>query len=586
MTAARRGEVISLRRVGGVCVALLLLLILGVGAWLGVRGIQAKSHVDDMTSAIARAEPALATGDIGSVEDVVSTVNTDAADASELLGDPLWRALESAPFVGADVTAVRTVLSNVVDLTGAARPVLAALENPGVGLPGASAMLQRAASPLRDFSHAVETADEEIGALAPTRFGAVTGALDRFRSAVDEGSPALAQAADLAGILPGMLGSASPRHILVALQNPAEARTGGGIMGSFLMFAASSGEMTLIDQTDSSQFRTGAAIGLPAIPDGLTTLWGPALSSHVQNASMTADFALTAHLVQAWWRTRSDISPDVVISIDPLVLERMLAITGPLDIDGVGTVDAQNFITDLLLAPYALDPRDQTRVQKQITEVAITEILHANLGTVESLSVLSAAAAEGRVSVWSAHDDEQSIIDITPLAGLSARHVAAGSGSFLVALNDRTGGKMDNFLQTKIGFGSVTCRADGRAEAVVRVSLHNDARTEDLSGFSIWVTGGGQYGIKEGDIGTEVSVSAPPGWFYGGVTREGEPVVSADADDAGFPTTVAAAVAGPGEETTLEFRFVAPEVSAIDMSVMTSPLLNPAVLTAIDAPCR
>ena len=94
----------------------------------------------------------------------------------------------------------------------------------------------------------------------------------------------------------------------------------------------------------------------------LRELYGDVVGRFVQNASSTSNFALSAQLASAWWLDEYGETPDFVVSIDPFVLEALVAATGPVILPDGTSLDADDLVTRLLVEPYLqLDPAGQTR---------------------------------------------------------------------------------------------------------------------------------------------------------------------------------------------------------------------------------
>ena len=142
------------------------------------------------------------------------------------------------------------------------------------------------------------------------------------------------------------------------------------------------------------------------------------------------------------------------------------------------------------------------------------------------IAQLSGPIDEGRVSIWSAHPDEQAIMQESAFAGSQGRQVQAGNDAFAVYLNDLTGAKMDTYLDVDIETSVAACREDERRDIAVAVTLASTAPADAGSIYPMSVTGGGTQGVPAGEIGTLVAVSAPSGTFIGGVTHDGELVYS------------------------------------------------------------
>jgi hypothetical protein len=191
----------------------------------------------------------------------------------------------------------------------------------------------------------------------------------------------------------------------------------------------------------------------------------------------------------------------------------------------------------------------------------------------ELAAAFRAPVEEGRISVWSAHEEEQRVIAGTPLAGPLQRHRQAGQGAFAVYLNDATGGKLTPYLEIGLGIGLMACRADGRQEVVVTVELGNALPADAAGTLPVSVTGGGIWGAAVGDIAPTVSVVAPEGWFPGGVLLDGGAAAHAVGEDDGQPAATRRTDVHPGGTRTLSFRFIAPDRTGVEPSLLHTPLL-------------
>jgi len=349
-----------------------------------------------------------------------------------------------------------------------------------------------------------------------------------------------------------LAGADGPRTILVMFQNPAELRTGGGITGLFAEIRAENGAFTLVRQADSSQFGYLDTPAVP-IPEAMVALYGDVAGRFVQNATMPADFALSAQLASEWWSRTQGGSPDAIIAIDPLVVKAVIAATGSIGLPDGSALDADGLVQRVLVDPYLqLDSEAQTAFQREIV-ASVFSALVARVDPVTWSAALADPVAQGRVSVWSAVPDEQQALAGTAVGGPLARLNAAGSSAYGVFLNDATGGKMDSFLDVALS-AATTC--DG--ESVVRVTLTNTADAALIESYPMSMTGGGLWGTGIGDIGTTVTVAAPPGSAFGGATGEEGRLPSVDVVADGHPSTAVRVNISPGQTESVDFAFTAP----------------------------
>lgn len=571
--------------------AAILVAALAWVAWIGVRGWLAKDELDSARALTADLRSAVESGDLDAATATTERMLAHADSASGLTSDPLWRAAEIVPVAGANLAAARVISAELTDvLSDSALPMMdsARLLVDQLRLPEGGIDTALLASQQPAFEKAQTTlaaSADRLGQIDPDALAApVRDAVRQLDQAISDLLPIVGALDDSAAVLPSSLGGDGPRTILVMLQNNAELRTAGGITGSFVELRADAGRLTLVSQADSSEFeRTGSPI-IP-IPSPTLALYGDQVGRFVQNATMPADFDLSARLVSQWWQIRTGRAPDTILSVDPLVLRSLLSVTGPIATEH-GTITADGLVDQLLVEPYmSLDSAAQTAKFRTTAAAVFTQIADFDIDPVAFAAALGTPIADGRVSVWSAHPDEQEVLAQTALAGPAARQRAAGPDAFAVYFNDATGGKMDSMLEVAIASGSASCRADERQDIVVSVTLTNTVEPSAVATLPTAMTGGGHFGARVGDISTNVSVSAPAGSFFGGVSVAGEPLLSVDVEEGGLSVSSARVELAPGESRTVEFRFVAAGTDPIEPQVMHTPLIDDAAVSEARVEC-
>ncbi|MFA4941977.1 MAG: DUF4012 domain-containing protein, partial [Patescibacteria group bacterium] len=153
----------------------------------------------------------------------------------------------------------------------------------------------------------------------------------------------LAQFVDLADKLRIFLGANQDKRYLLVFQNNTELRATGGFIGSFALVDFKDGKIKNIEAPGGGSYDTEAGLReLVAAPQPLSLvnpLW------HFWDANWWPDWRTSARKLM-WFYERSDgPTVDGVISFTPTVLEKLLEITGPIDMNenyGV-TLTADNF---------------------------------------------------------------------------------------------------------------------------------------------------------------------------------------------------------------------------------------------------
>jgi hypothetical protein len=572
--------------VAAVVVALLLAL-----AWLAVRGLHAKDELGSAVAASHELTSAVRDGDEAGAEAAVERLSRHSAAAASVSADPVWRAVELLPWLGANLTAVRVAAEQTHLLaTDVAAPLVDLSAKISTREDAAGALLD--VNALADGHRALTRADTVLqgagealhGLGADALIPPVSDGVGQLTDVVAQAEPLVAALADASAIVPTMLGAEEPRTILVMLQNNAELRSAGGITGTFIAIHAENGILSIGRQTDSADFRVREKEILP-VPASTVELYGTVAGRYVQDTSITPDFTLTARLAAAWWKDLTGTTPDTVVSVDPLVLQAVLRVIGPVSAS-IGDVTADNMAQKLLVEPYlTLSSERQTAVFDEVIRGVFRLLTTSDSDPVALAGALATPVDEGRISVWSAHVEEEAVLETTALAGAAARQRAEGPEAYAVYFNDTTGGKMDSFLATEISSGVGACRSDGKRTVEVAVKLTSTAPADAGRRFPDTMTGGDRYGIVPGHIGTTVAVSAPPGAFVGGVTRDGALVGQVDAEDAGFMVSAYSVDLAPGESTTLVFRFDTSNTTDITPTILHTPMLTPPDITTREVDC-
>ena len=570
--------------------AVALALVLAV-AWVGIRGFLAKSELESLSGLSHEFSSALSEQDLARALPLVDEIGAHAERATSLTGDPVWAVAELVPFVGPNLQAARVSASQIdAVIRDGAKPVLAAvgaLKN-GLGTDGSLDVsgLAELAPQLQDASATLEHATDALGSIDRSQVIApLASAVTDLSGAIAQMHPAVDALARSSVLLPAMLGTEQPASVLVMAQNNAELRTGGGITGTFIELEASAGRVQILGQADSSNFPVLTEPIVP-IPDSTTTLYGDSVGRWVQNTSMPADFGLTAALAQARWAEHTGRTPSFIVSLDPIVLRALLTAVGPVPLAGA-ELTADNVVQRLLVEPYlTLDSEAQGVLFQEAVSAVFDRVSAGAFDPLKLVEALVVPVQQGRISVWAQDPKLQQTLAGTDLAGPAARQQAAGDSAFSVYVNDATGGKMDVFLGVAISAGVESCRPDGLAEVVVSVSLTSNAPADAEQTLPGSVTGDGRWGTGIGDIGTLITVAAPPGYFFGGVVNEGKAVRSGDVVDAGFPSSATRINISPGQTETAQFRFISPKPNVTDPVVLHTPMLNDPAVTLLPSGCR
>ncbi|MBO3086651.1 DUF4012 domain-containing protein [Cellulomonas fengjieae] len=572
---------VARRVVGGVLVVLAVLVV--AAGWLVYRGLQASEALLSARTVLSDLQTELEQGRTDQLESRLPQVQEDLATARRASSDPVWRAAEVLPLLGPNLTAVRVVSASLDDVTRDALPAVVML-NDALAAPEARSADGRldlapfvAAGPrIVVAADTARTAQAAVARIETDRLvGAVAGPVGQLTDGLDRVSGALDAGAQVATLLPPMLGADGPRTYLLVSLNSAELRSAGGIVGAFAVLRAEDGAVTLTDQRSTMDLGGIDASILPLTDEELV-VDTDRIGRWVQDAVITPDFPRSAELLAARWERDMGQHVDGVIAADPVAVRYLLEATGPVTEPGGSTIGSEDVLRVLLSDSYLQIP-DPAAVDAFYAGVAATIFRAVGSGQGDPhalVTALARAGSEGRLRLWSAHPQEQDTLVSTTLgAAFLTGDFPDATGVFL---NDGTAGKLDYYLTTTVTVEDLRCTGEDPS-ATVRLDL--DYRPPaDVASLPAYVTGPARAGVPVGTLSTNVTVYAPVGAPLQSLGR-GEGFVSGTtATAAGRRVQVVTSRLAPGATET--YRVTVP-VRDGAVSVWTTPTLtSPGFVTA------
>lgn len=548
-----------------------IVLLIACAVWVAVRALNAKNELEAALPLVDTVQTQITSGDSKAAAATTRSLADHLHAARDDTSDPIWRAAEVVPGIGPNLSAVRTLAAAASDVTDRSIAPLAQLAGtidvdsfkPVNGAVPLQPLIT-AAPTVTKANSALQTDLEMVrGVDASATIGPVRDAVQKLTDALQKAGAVTDAVSRAARLLPPMLGADGPRDYVLVIQNNAEARATGGIVGALALLHTENGRISLVSQASAPDF---PQLDKPVIPLPAQTekLYGPITGEFIQDVTLTPDFATSGRLVQAMWQQRFGTKVDGVLSMDPVALSYLLKATGPVDLGGGAQLTSDNAVQVLLSASYARfsDPLEQNAFFASAAASVFNRVASGQFDTTAMLSALTQASNERRVLVWSGDAHEQSILAGTSLAGglpASSASVPASSASgqpFGVYLNDATGAKMDYYLHTAIGLGQASCRQDGRPNYLVQVKLSSDAPVDAAQSLPGYVTGAGLSGVPAGDTYTTVAVYAPPGSVIIGASTGGKDVAIQRATDQGHAVAHVLVKLHPGQSAVYDFQVV------------------------------
>jgi len=551
-----------------VVVAVVLLAVLGVGAWLGSRVLIVKTELEAAQAAVKSVQGG------GDTTTAVKSIATHAGTAVLAAHDPVWRVVEGAPYVGDNLRAVRLASESLEELTAQlALPILDAFDSPSDSpVLGRVVPLMESAGPrVGELSRQVAEVQKSPSLVAQVRSG-----VDQVAQVLDVAAPALE-------LMPRMLGSEGPKNYLMVALNNAELSGPGGVAASQTLIRADHGNITIARQADSSQYKIGAVVDVPLDPSTVDIL-GDVMLRMPNTAVSRPDFPTAAKLLTAFWkRDIQNDQIDGVFSIDPIALSHVFEATGPITVSTGDKATSDNIVRLLLKDVYARysDPSKGDVFFKEVATAVFDKVSKGKFDLRKMLSAVQDGIAAGSVMLWSADPDIQKLVATMPVGGILPTDNVAQTmtGVFLRDASD--GSKIDYYMKAGIT-ASATCSASGSSEFTTTVKLKLDISKASAIKLPPYVTGN-QWGART--YSTEIFVYGPPGTTVTDKKLDSGVRARKTRQDLGRPVTKFTVELKPGETRTFVMTSTGTGGPYGPLTVRTTPMVTPVTVATSGQAC-
>jgi len=533
-------------------IVLLVLVALGIFAW---QAVTASRALLDARQSGELLQQRVRAGDFDGAARALDDLRARTHHAKDSTDGVLWDVGRHVPFLGRNVGAVQTV-SEVLDT--------ATRENAPIALELSKAVNEGRFRPrdqridlaeverlTPDVRRAADSIDKAAGQLADIRsedllfpFNDLVGDLEDQVARARSAATASAHAFEL---LPDMLGEQQPRDYLLVIQNPAELRSTGGLPGSLAILHAEDGKVTMGWQGSARDISATAPV--VELPRDTEQQYGNTIATDARDANFTPDFPQAAQILKAMAERKLGVQLDGVVSVDPIALAEMMRGTGPVMVTSGVALNAGSVVSILLNQTYqAIDTAKQQDDFFKASARKIFDSVMSGQGDQQlAIRGLASAAGQHRVLLWSAHDDEQAVLDGTAVAGSLVDD--SNRPQVGMYINDSTAGKMDYYLQYRSAASAVDCRQGGAQDFRATLAM-TSTMPANFKSLSSWILGTGEY-AAQGTIAFNLRIYAPVGGEITGMTVDGQShSVTADKHE-GRQVALLPVTLSPGQKSTV-----------------------------------
>jgi hypothetical protein len=542
-----------------------LVLLVAWAGWSIVELRKVQQAAPSVLDALEGAKREVGNRDWEAVRLHADALTREAQSADEAARSLPLRLAARLPLLGPDVRAVQTLTGASVTVANEvvqplAEAADAALAGGGWGRLD-TASLQRL-GPAADAALAASTrADDAVAGID------VSALHEPVRTAVADASVQLTELrtvttelSDTTRLVPTMLGVSAPRTYLLAFQNLAEARATGGIIGSWAEAKVAGGKLRLVGSGTNNELGHLDARRL-AVDDEARALWGEDLARS-QNFNLTPHFPRAARLLTQLWEASGHPAVDGVVSIDPIVLQEVLAATGPLDVPGGPRLTGQNAAEWLMNGVYAEHgggTEERDAYLQQVT-AAVFSRLTGDSGAEVFWDVLQDKQVRRHVMVWSTDPEEQRFVERVGIAGALPHPDGATVGVFTT---NADASKLDHYLRRELEVVN-DCKA-GTTSLRLLVANKAPRTVHPYVGTHL-------AGRTGADVTTHrliVSWYLPPGRGVRSLEADGATQQFATGHDRGWSVVTATVEVARGAEVTLDLHLDGATTPVTD--VLTQP---------------
>jgi hypothetical protein len=315
----------------------------------------------------------------------------------------------------------------------------------------------------------------------------VQSRLAQLDSQVTGAQASASLAAQLVKVAPSLLGGDGVHHYFVAFMQPAESRGLDGLVASYGELTADQGHLTLTRSGDISELNSllvaagGGHLTGPADYLARYGAFGP--QDRFQDLSYAPDLPTVADVIQQLYHQAGGGPIDGVLALDPYGLANLIALTGPIEVPGLGELTSANAASELIAGQYAtFAPNQQTQVHDYLQDALRIEFHQLTSGSLPGPRALSEAldpaVRQGRIQFWSFDKSDQPVLRRLGLAG--AFPAAGGHDVLAVTTQNSANNKIDAYLQRSISDAVTYDPENGAVASRVTITLHNEASAQGL----------------------------------------------------------------------------------------------------------
>ena len=292
------------------------------------------------------------------------------------------------------------------------------------------------------------------------------------KQALPEVNNAMAVFLGQENIFNDILGGNSPRKYLFLFQNNQEARATGGFIGSYGLLDIFNGRVRkfFIDGIFNPDGQLRTRIVPPAPIQKISANWS------LHDSNWFPNFPTSAEKAAWFYEKAGGPTVDGVITMTPTVMQKLLAVTGPIDMPEYGiVVDKDNFIQEVqyqVEVDYDKELNNPKKILGDLAPKILDKIINMKSfpEMSKALNVLIESLNEKQILIYSKNEDIEKVLSINGWSG----EILNTPKDYLSVINTNINGfKTDGVIDEKISH-QAEIQADGSIIDTVTIVRHHN----------------------------------------------------------------------------------------------------------------
>lgn len=520
MDRRRRNKKLKIAR--NIAIALVPIIIIGLLIFrLGTDAKSMLSEANTLKTDLKAVMTGVKERDVESAQNATLKLDNTVRKLDRTLSSPVWKAVSHAPFAGKYVKSVNTLVSVAEDVSdNILKPALDVMdEYPLEGLKVGDGF---SVSTINAYLNLLEDIEPRIESMT-TKMQTVklplgkTEMLSEYTQMLTKLTAAYKENGEYLPLFRAFLGDGSDKLYLLAAQNSAEIRASGGFPGSMGTIRIEDGVLTIDD------FKTVydmISVNPPTeahITDTEYLLFSGSLD-YARDACYIPDFERVGEIWALAYESKNDEHIDGVISLTPVIIQKVLAYTGAVTLsDGTelnGDNATQMLQKDLYYKYLSSNSSYKISNANDYVDSLFAETAKIVMGKLvddfdinriaDYSKIFTDGGKDRTILMWMEDETAESYVKAAGCSGaLNDDPSNPEAGVFFSGAN---GSKLGWFVSLDTQIGDVTVNDDGSRTYDVTVTVSNDITRDDMYRAGNYIIGN-----YNGQVESYLHLFAPAG---------------------------------------------------------------------------